>query len=207
MSDRQDVGDDDAGRAAALWRELTAWLAEHAPASAACLRPGAGEEALARVEARMGFALDAGLREVWAVNDGVADDDDSGAGLFLDRHALLPVATAADIHDDLCDSFDEEWGRLWLPLTTNEVNEPWMGSTIDCGSGRLGAWSMEDAPEEPGGMSFVDLLAAVVEAVKDGRGALMPSPGRSGTVPGLADGALVWQDPGEVLVANWAPLR
>ncbi|TXS81148.1 hypothetical protein EAO76_00935 [Streptomyces sp. sk2.1] len=23
----------------------------------------------------------------------------------------------------------------------------------------------------------------------------------------LADGALVWQDPGEVLVANWAPLR
>ncbi|MFJ2721903.1 hypothetical protein [Streptomyces sp. NPDC087437] len=111
-----------------------------------------------------------GLRAVWAVNDGIVDDTDSGSGLFLDRHALLPVATAADIRDDLCDSFDEDWGRLWLPLTTNEVNEPWMGSSIDCGSGRLGAWSMEDAPGGAGGMSFADLLAAVVEAVKDGRG-------------------------------------
>ncbi|MFD6331645.1 hypothetical protein ACFWGI_18985 [Streptomyces niveus] len=206
MSHRQDVGDGP-GRAVALWQELTAWLVNCAPVSATCLRPGAGENTLARVEARMGFALDPGLRAVWAINDGVADDADSGAGLFLDQHALLPVAMAADIRDDLCDSFDEDWGRLWLPLTTDEVNEPWMGSTIDCGSGRLGSWSMEDAPEEPGGMSFANLLAAVMEAVKDGRGALMPSPGRSGTVPGLADGALVWQDPRELLVANWAPLH
>ncbi|MEU6019578.1 hypothetical protein ABZ826_38120 [Streptomyces sp. NPDC047515] len=206
MGDQHDAGDD-AGRAVALRRELTARLADRAPFSAACLRPGAGEEALVRMEARMGFALDPELRAVWAVNDGIVDDADSGAGLFLDQHALLPVATAVDIRDDLCDSFDEEWGRLWLPLTTNEVNEPWMGSTIDCGSGRLGSLAMEDAPGGAGEMSFAGLLAAVVEAVKEGRGALMPSPGRSGTVPGLADGALVWQDPREPLVANWAPLH
>ena len=58
-----------------LWRRFDAWLAEHAPARAERLRPGASAAAIAAAEARLGLAFPADVREGFACHDG---DDEAG---------------------------------------------------------------------------------------------------------------------------------
>ncbi|MER8073453.1 hypothetical protein ABTZ59_34980 [Streptomyces sp. NPDC094034] len=188
-----------------LWGRLTGWLASYAPASYDCLRPGASADRLAKAEQQLGFPLHPGLRSLWAMNDGVAEDEgqETGAGLFLGGEALMPVEAALEIRAAQADYY-ADWGRLWLPFTTNEINEPWTGATVDCGNGLLGAWYMEEEdPETPSGMTLPELLSQVVDAVESARAL-------NGTVPGLADGALVWADPADrpaERFRGWTPLH
>ncbi|WP_405945013.1 SMI1/KNR4 family protein [Streptomyces sp. NBC_00932] len=191
------------------WVWIVRWLGEQAPKSAETLRPGVPKEQITRAEQHLGFPIHPDLRTLWGLADGVADDIDTGAGAFLDGYALMPIDTALELRDDLADSFDG-WGHLWLPITTNEVNEPWMGATINCDGGRLGAWSMEDEPQTPGGTALAELLGDVIEALEPGTGRLKPRPGQGGTVPGLADGALIWADPVDkpaLRFPGWAALH
>ncbi|MCX5141951.1 MULTISPECIES: SMI1/KNR4 family protein [unclassified Streptomyces] len=208
MPDQQNV-EDEAAQVRAAWTWLTDWLGENAPGSAASLRPGASDDRVAQAEQRLGFTLPASLRALWTLNDGVVHSR-TGASAFLDGHGPLPIETALDTHGALSDAWPD-WDPLWLPFTANEVDEPWSGDFIHCGTGATGFWGMEDMEDEPGmhgdgsggALTLPGMLAQIVEALREGTGPRIGST----SAPGIVDGGLVWMDPRDVWMPGWTPLH
>ncbi|MHC5263507.1 SMI1/KNR4 family protein [Streptomyces sp. UC4497] len=185
------------------WAWVGDWLRDRAPRSHASLRPGASVERMAQAEQQLGFPLHTELRGLWSLNDGVSDSD---AGAFLNGLGLLPLDVALETRAFLADE-DPEWGSLWVPVTADEVGEPWSGDFIDCGTGLTGHWCMDEEPGMHGefgnGLTLPGLVGYVVEALRAGTGPFIGRP----NAPGLVDGALVWADPRDVRTPGWAPVH
>ncbi|MEU0103661.1 hypothetical protein ABZ174_35250, partial [Streptomyces sp. NPDC006267] len=95
----------DPARVAVAWRNITAWLAEHAPLSHASLLPPASEAEIERADTllrdRLGFELPPELGQLWRLCGGVEhqdiEADEQGevfSGAFFPDGVLLSPAKA-----------------------------------------------------------------------------------------------------------------
>lgn len=76
---------------ATAWSSITTWLDEHAPVTAATVRPPATEDEIRQVVARLGHDLPEDLPAWWRLSDGMPDE--RGAGLVPHTaYRPLPVS-------------------------------------------------------------------------------------------------------------------
>ncbi|MCX4679020.1 SMI1/KNR4 family protein [Streptomyces sp. NBC_01433] len=192
------------------WAAISDYLAVHAPASHATLRPGASPVDVLCTEGELGMDLPAALVTPLRGCDGTVDasardrdPDEYDPGLFLAQHHLLPLQEIVDVrgHEGKTDQF---WDA-WVPFAVTGYSlSPWGGLAVDAG-GRLAAFDLADGEPpskplaSPGYGSLGEFLDALAEALTRGTGPLL-----TGVVPGLHRGALVWGPlPGEG--APWKP--
>lgn len=95
----------DPARVEAAWRNVTAWLAAHAPLSHASLLPPASEAEIERADTllreRLGLERPAEMRQLWRMCGGVEHQDieadeqgEVSSGLFFPDGLLLSPAKA-----------------------------------------------------------------------------------------------------------------
>lgn len=180
------------------WTAITDWLAVHAPASHATLRPGATVAEVRSTENKLGKRLPAGLVTLLTLCDGTVDasaldrdPDEYDPGLFLAQHHLLPLEAIAAVRNS-AGSAEQSWGA-WLPFAVTDYSvTPWSGLAVDAG-GRLATFSQAggEPPSgpltSPGYGSLGEFQDALAEALTQGTGPLMAE-----ATPGFHRGALVW---------------
>ncbi|GGZ36529.1 hypothetical protein GCM10010387_33240 [Streptomyces inusitatus] len=179
------------------WTAVTDWLAVHAPASHATLRPGATPAGIRCTESELGVSLPADLITLLTACDGTVDasalerdSDEYDPGLFLAQHHLLPLEEIAVVRDS-GGSSEQFWGP-WVPFAVADYSlPPWGGLAVDA-AGRLAAFSLADGePPTPhasaGHGTLAEFLNALAQAFTRGTGPLTDH-----TTPGLHRGALVW---------------
>ncbi|MEE4589726.1 MULTISPECIES: SMI1/KNR4 family protein [Streptomyces violaceusniger group] len=186
------------------WAAITNWLAVHAPASHATLRPGAAVADVRSTEEALGMGLPVDLVTLLTMCDGTVDasaldrdPDEYDPGLFLAQHHLLPFEEIAQVRGR-GGNIDPFWGS-WVPFAVTDYSlPPWGGLAID-GEGRLATFNQDggeppSAPlTSPGYGSLSEFLDVVAEALTQGTGPLMAE-----AAPGFHRGALVWGPlPGE----------
>ncbi|MER5637393.1 SMI1/KNR4 family protein [Kitasatospora sp. NPDC002227] len=119
---------------AASWKRIDAWLAQHAPASFAALRPPATPDAIARAESLIGIPLPSDLRESLLCHNG---DVFPGA---LPCGPLYPVEEVVAIRlmrmgiwepDDADQLETPWWGMSWVPFAGGDGDDHF----IDAGPG------------------------------------------------------------------------
>ncbi|MFJ6439260.1 hypothetical protein [Streptomyces sp. NPDC091649] len=206
----------DPARVEAAWRNITAWLAEHAPLSHASLLPPASEAETERADAllreRLGFGLPAELRKLWRLCGGVEHQDIEAdaqgevfSGAFFPDGVLLSPAKALGPRLPGPGAKDF-WGAEVVPwLTGDDEDAPLQGSYI--GARGVGKWSFEDDPAgTPDYPSMAVYLEDVYRTLNTGPANLMGS-----DVPGVVWGCLVWDRPqGSWLTdaaEHWSPLH
>ncbi|TMU98574.1 hypothetical protein [Streptomyces sp. DASNCL29] len=176
------------------WTAITDWLAVHAPASHATLRPGAAVAEVRSAEDELGLTLPADLATLLMVCDGTVDasaldrdPDEYDPGLFLAQHHLLPLEEIAHVRGR-GGKTDPFWGS-WVPFAVTDYSlPPWGGLAVDAG-GRLATFHLAggEPPAEPltspGYGSLSEFLAALAEALTQGTGPLAAA-----VVPGLHRG-------------------
>ncbi|RNG34299.1 hypothetical protein [Streptomyces botrytidirepellens] len=192
------------------WTAIAHWLAVHAPASHATLRPGAAVADVRSAEVELGMGLPADLVTLLLVCDGTVDvsaldrdPDEYDPGLFLAQHHLLPLEEIVHVRGSGGNT-DQFWGS-WVPFAVTDYSlPPWGGLAIDA-EGRLATFSQDggeppSAPlTSPGHGSLSEFLDTVAEALTQGTGPLMAE-----ATPGIHRGALVWGPlPGDG--APWTP--
>ncbi|MGV9849288.1 hypothetical protein ACWDWU_10910 [Streptomyces sp. NPDC003442] len=192
------------------WTAIAHWLAVHAPASHATLRPGAAVADVRSAENELGMGLPADLVTLLMVCDGTVDasaldrdPDEHDPGLFLAQHHLLPLEEIAQVRGSGGNT-DQYWGS-WVPFAVTDYSlPPWGGLAIDA-EGRLATFSQDggeppSAPlTYPGHGALSEFLGTVAEALTQGTGPLMAE-----ATPGIHRGALVWGPlPGDG--APWTP--
>jgi cell wall assembly regulator SMI1 len=74
------------------WRRITSWLAQHAPVTAAAIRPTAGAAEIRRTGAAVGRPLPGDLLRWWGLMDGIADADYRAGFPIPPFYLPLPVA-------------------------------------------------------------------------------------------------------------------
>ncbi len=186
------------------WTAITDWLAVHAPASHATLRPGAAVAEVRSTEDELGLSLPPDLATLLMVCDGTVDasahdrdPDEYDPGLFLAQHHLLPLEEIAHVRGRGGNT-DPFWGA-WIPFAVTDYSlPPWGGLAIDV-EGRLATFNQDggEPPStpltSPGYGSLSEFLDTVAEALTQGTGPLMAE-----ATPGFHRGALVWGPlPGE----------
>ncbi|MEV0222541.1 hypothetical protein [Streptomyces sp. NPDC050704] len=206
----------DPARVEAAWRNITAWLAEHAPLSHASLLPPASEAEIERADTllreRLGFELPAELRQLWRLCGGVEhqdiEADEQGevfSGAFFPDGLLLSPAKA--LRPRLPGpGMKDFWGAEVVPwLTGDDEDAQLQGSCI--GARGVGQWSFEDnlagTPDYP---SMAAYLESVHRTLNVGPANLMSS-----DVPGVVWGCLIWDRPqGSWLTdaaEHWSPVH
>ncbi|RKN06995.1 SMI1/KNR4 family protein [Streptomyces radicis] len=192
------------------WARIDAWLAAHAPASAARLNPGADPAALAAAERVLGIPLPADLAASLACHNGADPDVE-----VLPDLMLLPIDGVVEqwelrnqVEAEFRDDEDEDdealaplehpyWDRLWIPVAHFQGDLDVIDMRPGPGHGRLG-WSGHDGSGSFGDgtwPSFGAWLAAVAHVLMTGEAA----PG----VPRPFDDPYV--SPGGELLWGWLP--
>lgn len=144
------------------WASIEGWLAKNAEHLLARLPAGASDEAIARVEARLGVALPEPMKESWRRHDGTG-----GVGLF-DHDPLLSLEQVVDRWQTLTDllragAFEGLevqasgavracwWSERWVPITSNAAGD---GLCVDLDATRpeamgqvIQVWSDDDERE------------------------------------------------------------
>ncbi|MFI6515512.1 SMI1/KNR4 family protein [Spirillospora sp. NPDC050679] len=184
------------------WEEIEAWLQRHAPASFACLKSGASEAELADFEALLGFPLPEPLRWLWMRHDGVESAElpcsEADPTLFLpDFDGLLSVEAATGLHEFL---HPHNILRSWIPFTAFSPDDPFCGAFLDAETGLIGGWQTEDVAEINGTRSIDAYFAEIAVSLRHG----LPF---GEQLPGVADGCLSWEHPGDVQTEGWEPWR
>jgi cell wall assembly regulator SMI1 len=78
------------------WRRVITWLAQHAPVTAAAIRPPAAVAEVRRTEEAIGRALPEDLLAWWRLMDGIADSD-YGAGFPIPTvYMPLPIVSVRE---------------------------------------------------------------------------------------------------------------
>lgn len=90
------------------WKRITTWLVEHAPDTAAAVRPSAGAAEINRVAAVVGRRLPPDLLAWWALTDGIAEADFRVGSPIPPGYLPLPAAEAAEWFAQLSGFADEE---------------------------------------------------------------------------------------------------
>jgi len=96
---------------AASWAHIVAWCRDHAPQTAAAIRPPAGPALLARAEAATGAVWPEDLRAWYRLADGT---ERTTAGRLLPFHRPLPLASVI-----------EHWTmyqRIWADIAASSPN-------------------------------------------------------------------------------------
>ncbi|MFJ9821938.1 hypothetical protein ACIRU3_43240 [Streptomyces sp. NPDC101151] len=180
------------------WAAITDWLAAHAPASRAALRPGATVADVRSAEYELGVSLPGDLVTVLMAADGTVDaatldrdPDEYDPGLFLAQYHLLPLEAIVAVRGS-GGSVDQLWGP-WIPFAVADYSvTPWDGLAVDAG-GRLATFrqASNESPAgpltAPGYGSLGEFLDSVAEAITQGTGPLLAE-----GLPGFHRGALVW---------------
>ncbi|GAA1992781.1 SMI1/KNR4 family protein [Kitasatospora viridis] len=151
------------------WHLIDGWLAKHAPASRAALRPPASHQAIDRAEERLGFTLPPDLRESLRCHDGdtshfgvlPCDPLYSTQQIVETRNGRMSIWDADDP-----DQLDEPWwGTLWVPFAGSDGDEHF----IDAGPGRwhnqLGHAAHDDSAHFLGWPSLAVWLHCVAQAM------------------------------------------
>jgi cell wall assembly regulator SMI1 len=140
------------GTIANSWKRIDAWLKANAPRWKV-LKKGATEEQLAKVEAKLGFALPRELRESYLIHDG-SDD----AGFFPTREVgyyLMPLAEleadwnmmkelleAGDLEDGKAKGDPgvrgEWWNVGWIPFASDGGGDYWCIDLAPAKGGKKG---------------------------------------------------------------------
>ncbi|MFI2211596.1 SMI1/KNR4 family protein [Streptomyces sp. NPDC020141] len=165
---------------ALAWAAVTDWLAVHAPASHATLRPGATMAEVRTAEDELGVRLPADLVALLTVCDGTVDasahdrdPDERHPGLLLAERHLLPLREISTVREAR-GTADQYWEE-WIPFAVDDYSlAPWSGLAIDA-RGRLAAFSQAagEPPEplaSPGYGSLGEFLGALAEAFTRGAG-------------------------------------
>lgn len=182
----------------ATWAAITDWLAIHAPASHAAVRPNVTEDAVRSAEEQLGVVLPFDLVKLLMVCDGTVDSsvvdrdpDEYDPGLFFAQHHLLPLDAIVQVRGS-GDAADQFCGP-WVPFAVADHHlAPWDGQALEPG-GRLAVFQQAsgEPPSEsltiPGSVSLREFLSAVAEALTRGTGPLMAE-----AVPGFHKSALAW---------------
>ncbi|MFE0458543.1 SMI1/KNR4 family protein [Kitasatospora sp. NPDC058965] len=151
------------------WNLIDAWLAKHAPASLAELRPPASPEAIERAEEQLGFAIPTDLRESLLCHDG--DDAHLGVLPCGPLYSTEKIVEIRDMRmqiwnaDDPDQQDDPWWGTLWVPFAGSDGDEHF----IDAGPGmwhdHLGRAAHDDSARFVGWPSLAAWLHCVARAM------------------------------------------
>ncbi|MDT0442414.1 SMI1/KNR4 family protein [Streptomyces johnsoniae] len=199
------------------WTRIDTWLARHAPASAALLRPPARQADIEAAERRLGLAFTPDLVASLRCHDGT--EEHAGAPVLgsygpfasLD-HLVRDAELLRSVDADLPPApgmrgLDEElaafWRREWLLITRGIGWEAQDGLflTLRDGEyhGRIGRYFNEDAPSFTSWMSLRHLLAAFADSLER----RLPI-GRK--MPVTHEGRLLWDDETRVIPHPRSPL-
>ncbi|MFI0372647.1 SMI1/KNR4 family protein [Actinomadura sp. 1N219] len=194
-------------RLAAAWSRIETWLRAHAPASAALLRPPAGDADLAAAEAAMGVALPPTLAAWYRIHDGVDEertlDTAEVAGILPSNKTMLPLdKLVAEYRTHTQDWDDREAGILPFARTAGDT---WYGWYADAREGEptygtLGSWAVDEADEPyPGrsdAWSLPDWLTEIAAVLEEGRPMRLPNGTElPGDRPALHQNGLTWVNP------------
>lgn len=123
---------------APAWSRFSSWLAEHAPADHAALRPKAQAREVSALEVELGFGLHPELAALLRLHNGVAE---AGPGAFLPLgHRLIGTTAIA------------EWHGFLVELGWHGPDSPWDEEYLN---GHAHQWVPFALPND-GGMAFVD---------------------------------------------------
>ena len=145
--------------------QISQWMRKHgAEVIVSNLASGAEEENLEQAEARLGFRLPAGLRELWSLHDGQCAEQDG----FYEMYDLLSSAQAdnepfaehiqysSSSPREIAESglsADEIGSQAWLMICARDSD----GVAVNADSGRVFRVAHDDSP-------CLQLLAPSVEA-------------------------------------------
>lgn len=188
----------------AAWGRIEAWLQAHAPASAALLRPPAGDADIAAAEAAMGVELPATLAAWYRIHDGVDENRaPSGAvriaGILPNARSVLPLDELVAEYRLHTRHWEHEAGILPFARTAGDT---WSGWRIDARKdepsyGNLGTWSADEGdnpyPYRSDGWPLPDWLTEIAAALEQGRAVVLPDgTEETWTRPALDRGGLTW---------------
>ncbi|MFF3327886.1 SMI1/KNR4 family protein [Streptomyces sp. NPDC002889] len=164
---------DDMQRVAESWDRIGAWLRVHAPASAALLRPPAGDADIAAAETAMGVELPVVLAAWYRIHDGFGEG--FGRGILPSDMAMLPLGELVDEYETHTQHWEREPGLVPFARKDGDI---WSGWYVDARSGEpsfggLGHWSVDggDDPYPSGtqGWLLADWLTEIAAALEEGR--------------------------------------
>jgi cell wall assembly regulator SMI1 len=193
------------------WQDIVAWCRQHAPKSAARLRPPAGEQAILDAERATGVTWPSELKCWYRMHDG-AEWLDFDAYFFplssplsLDAvvkthrmmlevwSELIDLAGGATI-DELMAKPAGDWANIFIPA--------YVPFAVDCGteklvvdtragelSGAIRTFDKVEADGEPEWASLADALEYILAALTQGR----KTQQSVGWYAGVEDGRLVWK--------------
>jgi len=120
---------------AASWAHIVAWCRDHAPQTAAAIRPPAGPALLARAEAATGAVWPEDLRAWYRLADGT---ERTTAGRLLPFHRPLPLASVI-----------EHWTmyqRIWADIAASSPNGAEWSDTARLEAGPAGTAALMFLP-------------------------------------------------------------
>ncbi|WP_030253095.1 SMI1/KNR4 family protein [Streptomyces violens] len=170
---------DDVERLIAAWDRVEAWLQAHAPASAALLRPPAGDADITAVEAAMGVELPGVLAAWYRIHDGI--DEGHGSGILPSDKTMLSLDQLVDEYRTRTQDWERETGILPFARKAGDI---WSGWYVDAREGEssygnLGHWSVdggdEPFPSDANGWPLADWLAEMATALEEGRCLQLPN--------------------------------
>ncbi|OAR21871.1 hypothetical protein A8W25_30845 [Streptomyces sp. ERV7] len=188
------------------WQRIETWLRAHAPASYACLKPGASQGEIAALEEALDARVPADLKALWSLHAGVRGRQ--GAGFLLDNYALMDLDGVVSVYQMKMDSQRHEetlnairraegrgedeftiWKPSWVPVFSFGPTDLIYGIYLDTETGALHRWSNSYEAQDD---ERRETLITYLEEVAD----FLETPGLAvGARPGLAGGALVWGPP------------
>ncbi|MEU2671599.1 hypothetical protein ABZ622_22585 [Streptomyces sp. NPDC007164] len=81
---------------------------------------------------------------------------------FLHGEGLLRIDRATDLHAMMVST--GEWPGSWLPFTADNPDDPYAGSFLDTGTGKVGRWGLMDVPS-PGQETLAEYLSRAADAL------------------------------------------
>lgn len=182
------------------WARVTGWLAAHAGASYATLRPPATPQEIESCERALELALPADLRRLLLVNDGAADFDAEGnyrhgAAFMPGGHRLLSAAEVArqsqNLNEIVAGFGGDMIGHWWHPqwvLLASHINTD--GLAIDQrpgpGQGAVGEFIHEASTSFDMAPSLGAFIAKMADVLDNGADFLHYR-------PGVWEGCLRWR--------------
>ncbi|MEU9319660.1 hypothetical protein [Streptomyces sp. NPDC048295] len=93
------------------------------------------------------------------VGDEKAED---GLNTFLHGEGLLRIERAMSLYSMMVST--GHWPGAWLPFTADNPDDPYAGSFLDTGTGKVGRWGLMDVPS-PGEETLSGFLVSAADAL------------------------------------------
>ncbi|MFJ7199850.1 MULTISPECIES: hypothetical protein [unclassified Streptomyces] len=93
------------------------------------------------------------------VGDEEAEDE---LNTFLHGEGLLRIERAMSLYSMMVST--GQWPGAWLPFTADNPDDPYAGSFLDTGTGKVGRWGLMDVPS-PGEETLSGFLVSAADAL------------------------------------------